>query len=67
MKTAPSDGHTIEGKQLTAWTVLSGGTHVGLDFSDRDGTARRIVLPFDVLTGLLTTLSRMLRTTLDTR
>jgi hypothetical protein len=57
----------IEGRQLTAWAVLPGGTHIRLDFAGSDGTIHRIVLPFDALTGLLMTLPRMLQTALDTR
>lgn len=57
----------IEGRRLTAWSVLPGGTHIQLDFADRDGTPHHIVLPFDALTGLLMTLPRMLQTALDTR
>ncbi len=59
--------HPIEGQQLTAWAVLQGGTRIRLDFTSKDGTTHRIVLPFDALTGLLMTLPRMLQTALDAR
>jgi hypothetical protein len=57
----------IEGRQLTTWTVLPGGTHIRLEFAANDGTIHRIVLPFDALTGLLMTLPCMLQTALDAR
>ncbi|HUD58382.1 MAG TPA: hypothetical protein VMQ99_02665 [Acetobacteraceae bacterium] len=38
-----------------------------MDFIGTDGTSHRIVLPFDVLTGLLMTLPRMLQAALDAR
>ena len=57
----------IEGEQLTAWSVSVGGTHVRMDFIGTDGTPHRIVLPFDVLSGLLMTLPRMLQTALNAR
>jgi hypothetical protein len=57
----------IEGRRLTAWSVLPGGTRIQLDFVDRNGTPHQIVLPFDALTGLLMTLPRMLQAALDTR
>lgn len=57
----------IEGRRLTAWSVLPGGTRIRLDFLDRYGTSHQIVLPFDALTGLLMTLPRMLQAALDTR
>lgn len=57
----------IEGEQLTAWTILAGGTHVRMDFIGTDGTPHRIVLPFDALSGLLMTLPRMLQTALNAR
>ncbi len=57
----------IEGKQLTSWSVLAGGTHVGMDFVGLDGTSHRIVLPFEALSSLLMTLPRMLQTALNTR
>ena len=67
MDIAPSDTLPIEGEQLTAWAVLTGGTHLRMDFIGTDGTQHRIVLPFDALTGLLMTLPRMLQTALDAR
>jgi hypothetical protein len=67
MDIAPGDTHPIEGEQLTAWAVLAGGAHVRMDFIGTDGTSHRIVLPFDVLTGLLMTLPRMLQAALDAR
>jgi hypothetical protein len=67
MDIAPSDTRPIEGEQLTAWAVLAGGTHVRMDFIGTDGTHDKIVPPFDALTGLLMTLSRMLQTAQDTR
>ncbi len=57
----------IEGRRLTAWSVLPGGTRIQLDFTDCDGMPHHIVLPFDALTGLLMTLPRMLQTALDIR
>jgi hypothetical protein len=57
----------IEGRQLTTWTVMPGGTRIRLEFAANDGTIHRIVLPFDALTGLLMTLPRMLQTALDAR
>jgi hypothetical protein len=67
MDIAPGDTLSIEGEQLTAWAVLAGGAHVRMDFIGTDGTSHRIVLPFDVLTGLLMTLPRMLQAALDAR
>jgi hypothetical protein len=57
----------VEGKELTAWAVLAGGTRIRLDITGRDGTTHAIVLPFDSLSGLLMTLPRMLQTALDAR
>lgn len=65
--TTANDTLPIEGERLTAWAVLPGGARIRLDFSDADGTAHRIVLPFDALTGLLMTLPRMLQAALDAR
>jgi hypothetical protein len=65
-----SDGENvraIEGRRLTAWSVLAGGTRIQLVLVDRAGTFHQIVLPFDALTGLLMTLPRMLQAALDTR
>jgi hypothetical protein len=67
MDAASNEARLIEGRQLTAWAVLPGGTRIRLDFTGNDGTTHRIVLPFDALTGLLMTLPRMLQTALDTR
>lgn len=67
MDVTSHDARPIEGRQLTAWAVLPGGTRIRLDFAGSDGTIHRIVLPFDALTGLLMTLPRMLQTALDTR
>jgi hypothetical protein len=67
MDTISQEDHSIEGRQLTAWAVLPGGTRIRLDFTGSDGTNHRIVLPFDALTGLLMTLPRMLQTALDAR
>lgn len=67
MVAGPHDDQAIDGRELTAWTVLPGGTHIRLDFCSSDGTSHQIVLPFDVLTGLLMTLPRMLQAALDTR
>jgi len=67
MGAASKDALLIEGKELTTWGVLAGGTRIRLDFTDRDGTTRAIVLPFDALSGLLMTLPRMLQTALDAR
>ena len=67
MEAALNEARLIEGRQLTGWVVLPGGTRIRLDFTSKDGTTHRIVLPFDALTGLLMTLPRMLQTALDTR
>lgn len=67
MDGVPTDVRAIEGRGLTAWSVLPGGNRIRLDFSDRNGAAHHIVLPFDALTGLLMTLPRMLQTALDAR
>jgi|SRR5580698_9716991 hypothetical protein len=67
MEAASADVRTIEGEELTTWTVLTGGTHVRMDFIGSDGAAHRLVLPFDVLSGLLMTLPRILQTALDAR
>jgi hypothetical protein len=67
MDVASKQGRPIEGRRLSAWSVLPGGTRIRLDFAGSDGTIHRIVLPFDALTGLLMTLPRMLQTALDTR
>jgi hypothetical protein len=67
MDVRPNESRPIEGQQLTTWAVLPGGTRIRLDFTGSDGTAHRIVLPFDALTGLLMTLPRMLQTALNTR
>ena len=47
MGAASADVRTIEGEELTTWTVLTGGTHVRMDFIGSDGAAHRLVLPFD--------------------
>ena len=57
----------LEGRELTAWAVLAGGTHIRLDFSGGNGATHSIVLPFEALGGLLMTLPRMLQTALDAR
>jgi hypothetical protein len=57
----------IEGEKLTTWRVLPGGTQICLDFVAIDGGTHRIVLPFDVLSGLMMTLPQMLQTALDER
>jgi hypothetical protein len=57
----------IEGEKLTTWRVLPGGTQICLDFVAIDGGTHRIVLPFDVLSGLMMTLPRMLQSALDER
>jgi hypothetical protein len=67
MDLAPNDTCPIEGQELTSWAVLAGGTHVRMEFIGTDSTPHRIVLPFDVLSGLLMTLPRMLQTALDAR
>jgi hypothetical protein len=67
MDVASDEGLPIEGRRLTAWAVMPGGTRIQLDFASNDGTTHRIVLPFDALTGLLMTLPRMLQTALDKR
>jgi len=63
----PNDIRPIEGQELTGWSVLAGGTHVGMEFIGTDGTSHRIVLPFDVLSSLLMTLPRILQTALHAR
>lgn len=67
MDSETGKGRTIEGRKLTAWSVLAEGTRICLDFADADDTRHRIVLPFDALTGLLMTLPHMLQTALDAR
>ncbi len=67
MGAASAHVRTIKGEELTTWTVLTGGTHVRMDFIGSDGAAHRLVLPFDVLSGLLMTLPRILQTALDAR
>src|SRR5579871_3227794 len=57
----------IEGQRLESWSVLPGGTHVSLGFIATDGETHRIVLPVDVLSGLMMTLPRMLQSALDER
>ena len=61
------DARTIHGEQLSAWAVLADGTQVRMDFVGTDGSARRLVLPFDLAASLLMTLPRMLQTALDAR
>jgi hypothetical protein len=67
MDVAPTDALPIEGRQLTTWAVLPGGTQIRLDFTAADGRTHHIVLPFDTLSGLLMTLPRMLQSALDAR
>jgi hypothetical protein len=67
MDVASNHAALIEGKELTTWDVLAGGTRIRLDFTGSDGTTHAIVLPFDALSGLLMTLPRMLQTALDAR
>jgi hypothetical protein len=57
----------VEGRDLTGWGVLQGGTHIGLAIGATDGTTHRIVLSFDALSGLLMTLPRILQSALDVR
>jgi len=61
------DARTIQGEQLSAWAVLAGGTRIRMDFVGTDGSARRLVLPFDAVASLLMTLPRMLQAALDER
>jgi hypothetical protein len=67
MDAAPPDVRSIKVDELTTWAVLTDGTHVRMDFIGIDGVAHRLVLPFDVLSSLLMTLPKMLRTALDAR
>jgi hypothetical protein len=67
MNIAPADALPIEGRLLTTWSVLPGGTQIRLDFITSDGATHRIVLPFDALSGLMMTLPRMLQSALDER
>ena len=67
MAVALDDTLPLEGRELTAWAVLAGGTHIRLDFSGSDGAIHSIVLPFEALGGLLMTLPRMLQSALDAR
>jgi hypothetical protein len=67
MQIAPGDAPPLEGRQLTDWSVLPGGTQVRLDFIATDGRTHRIILGFDALTGLLMTLPRMLQSALDSQ
>lgn len=61
MGAASAHVRTIKGEELTTWAVLTGGTHVRMYFIGSDGAAHRLVLPFDVLSGLLMTLPRILQ------
>jgi hypothetical protein len=61
------DTTPIKGESLTAWSVVSGGTEIALDFVAIDGELHRIVLPVDILSGLMMTLPRMLQSALDER
>ena len=54
------------GEELTTWAVLTGGTRVRMYFVGSDGAAHRLVLPFDVLSPLMTS-PRILQTALDAR
>lgn len=67
MDVAPYDTQPIEAEELSAWAVLTGGTHVRMDFVGTDRAPRHIILPFDLLGSLLMTLPRMLQTALDAR
>lgn len=67
MDATAQSARPIEGEVLTAWAVLTGGTHVGMDFIDASGTRHRIVLPLNALGSLLMTLPRMLQAALDAR
>jgi hypothetical protein len=66
---ADRDDHAapIEGRQLTGWSVVSGGKSIRLDLSAADGSVRSVVLPFEALSSLLMTLPRMLQAALDAR
>jgi hypothetical protein len=57
----------ISGEKLTTWSVVPGGQQVSLDFVAADGRTQRLVLPVDVLSGLMMTLPRMLQSALDER
>jgi hypothetical protein len=57
----------IEGRQLTSWSVLSGGTQIAIDMVTQDSGPRRIVLPVDSLLALMMTRPRMLQCALDQR
>jgi hypothetical protein len=57
----------IQGRKLTTWTVLPGGTEICLGFADADGDSHRIVLPVEALSGLMMTLPRMLQSALNER
>lgn len=67
MDAATAHVRSIEGEELTTWAVLTGGTHVRMDFIGAGGDAHSLVLPFDVLSSLLMTLPRMLQTALNAR
>ncbi len=62
----PSGGEMV-GEGLTAWSVLPGGRRVQLGFEDAGGRCCRLNLPFDVLSALLMTIPRILRTALRAR
>jgi hypothetical protein len=57
----------IEGKSLTTWSVLPGGTHVCLGFAGNNEETHQLILPADALTGLLMTLPRIFQSALDQR
>lgn len=57
----------VQGKQLTSWSVLSGGTQIAIDMITQESGTRRIILPIDTLSALMTTLPRMLQSALDQR
>jgi hypothetical protein len=67
MTAPPDDSEPIEGRQLTRWVVMPGGSDIRLDLATAGGETRSVILPFDALSGLPMTLPRILQAALDMR
>jgi hypothetical protein len=67
MKQRAEDEISIEGRGLTSWAVMPGGTNIRLDLATAAGKTCSVVLPFDALSSLLMTLPRVLQAALDAR
>jgi hypothetical protein len=67
MKQQAEDKISIEGRGLTSWAVMPGGTNIRLDLATATGKTCSVVLPFDALSSLLMTLPRMLQAALNAR